>query len=153
MAVTVRDAAPGDAGRIAVLLTELGYPATGPEVASRLRYWLDDPFSRVLVADNAGYIVGCLSIHAVPYLEKTGRWARIESLVIDAAARRTGAGRLLVATAEDTARTWGCLAIEVTSARSRPEAHAFYQRLGFTDRCSQSARYWKTLPSALTSET
>ena len=146
MAVTVRDAAPGDAGRLAVLLTQLGYPCTGPEVAGRLRYWLDDPFSRVLVAGNSGHVAGCLSVHAVPYLEKTGRWARIESLVVDTAARRTGTGRLLVAAAEDTARDWGCLALEVTSARTRPEAHAFYQQLGFRDSCSRSARYWKTIP-------
>src|SRR5215471_489887 len=94
MTVTVRDAVPADADRIAMLLTQLGYPATGSEVAGRLRYWLDDPFSRVLVADRAGHVVGCLSIHAVPYLEKTGRWARIESLVVDTAARRTGTAAL-----------------------------------------------------------
>jgi len=146
MAVTVRDAVPADAYRIAMLLTQLGYPATGPEVADRLRYWLDDRFSRVLVADSAGHVIGCLSIHAVPYLEKTGRWARIESLVVDTAARRTGTGYLLVAAAEDIAQGWGCLAVEVTSARSRAEAHPFYRRLGFTDRCSRAARYWKTLP-------
>lgn len=146
MTDAVRDAVPADADRIAMLLTQLGYPATGSEVAGRLRYWLDDPFSRVLVADSAGHVVGCLSIHAVPYLEKTGRWARIESLVVDTAARRTGTGQQLVAAAEETARGWGCLAVEVTSTRSRPEAHPFYRRLGFTDRCSQAARYWKTLP-------
>jgi GNAT superfamily N-acetyltransferase len=55
------------------------------------------------------------------------------------------AGRLLVATAEDIARRWGCLALEVTSARSRPQAHPFYRRLGFSDICDRSARYWKAL--------
>jgi hypothetical protein len=38
MAVTVRDAVPADADRIAMLLTQLGYPATGPEVTDRLGY-------------------------------------------------------------------------------------------------------------------
>jgi GNAT superfamily N-acetyltransferase len=91
-------------------------------------------------------VVGRLALHAVPYLEKTGRWARIESLVVDASSRQSGIGRVLVHAAEAIAHQWGCLAVEVTSRRSRQDAHAFYQRLGYTDSCQQSARFMKTLP-------
>jgi GNAT superfamily N-acetyltransferase len=145
MSVVIRDARPEDCDRIAVLLTQLGYPADGREVADRLGYWLEDRFSRVLVADDAGSVGGCLSVHAIPYLERTGRWARIESLVVDQVVRAAGVGRLLVTAAEDTARNWGCLGMEVTSSRSRVDAHAFYQRLGYADVCTRSGRFFKDL--------
>jgi GNAT superfamily N-acetyltransferase len=145
MSPVIRDARPEDADRIGALLTQLGYPTTSPQVADRLVYWNEDAFSRVLVADASGSIHGCLSIHGIPYLEQTGRWARIESLVVDQAIRASGVGRLLVAAAEDTARGWGCLRMEVTSSRDRRDAHAFYQRLGYADVCARSGRFLKDL--------
>jgi hypothetical protein len=38
MAVTVRASTPADAGVLAALLTQLGYPSTEQEVLARLRY-------------------------------------------------------------------------------------------------------------------
>jgi hypothetical protein len=35
--------------------------------------------------------------------------------------------------------------MEVTSARTRHNAHAFYQRMGYTDVCSRSGRFLKEL--------
>jgi GNAT superfamily N-acetyltransferase len=138
-------AAAGDAGRIAALVTELGYPADAGEVTERLGYWADDRWSRILVAESDGLVVGCVSLHAIPYLERTGRWLRIESLVVDAGHRRGGAGRALMDAAERLAREWDCLQIEVTSLRSRADAHAFYRRLGFTDVSDRSGRLIKEL--------
>jgi len=105
--VEVRAAAGTDAAAIAALMTQLGYPCSDDDATARLGYWLADPMSRVLVAENDGLVIGCLSVHAVPYLERTGRWARIESLIIDEAARGTGAGRALLHTAESLARRRG----------------------------------------------
>jgi hypothetical protein len=81
--VGIRSAAATDSGAIATLMTQLGYPRSRDDAAARLDYWLGDPMSRVLVAERDGVVIGCLSLHAVPYLERTGRWARIESLVVD----------------------------------------------------------------------
>jgi GNAT superfamily N-acetyltransferase len=117
----------------------------GDDAAARLGYWLADPMSHVLVAEHEGLVLGCLSLHAVPYLERTGRWARIESLVIDESARGTGVGRALLRAAKNVARQWECLVMEVTSARTRRNAHAFYQRMGYTDVCSRSGRFLKEL--------
>ncbi len=142
-AVGIRQITSQDATRVAELLTQLGYPAAADDVSLRLAYWLDDPMSRILVAEQDSRVIGCLSLHAIPYLERTGRWARVESLVVDSAARRSGVARSLVQAAEDTARQWGCLAMEITSARYRDDAHAFYQRLGYTDVCDKSARFFK----------
>jgi GNAT superfamily N-acetyltransferase len=143
--VAIRSAELTDAARIAELLTELGYPADADTVRDRLTYWLPDQASRVLVADLDGRVAGCISLHAIPYLEHTGRWLRIESLVVEVGSRRGGAGRALVGAAERVARQWGCLLIEVTSKRSRSDAHAFYRRLGFTDACDQAGRFTKEI--------
>ena len=145
MTVTIRRATLEDADRIAALLCQLGYPSTAQDVEERFSFWFDDQFSAVLVAEQSRRAVGCLSLHAVPYLEKTGRWARIESLVVDEAARRTGAGSRLISAAEEQARKWNCSSVEVTTLRSRLEANAFYQHHGYDDRCTLSARYWKDL--------
>ena len=141
----IREAEPGDARQIAALLTQLGYPSTSDQVSQRLAYWLPDPMSPILVAEHGGRIEGCLSLHAIPYLERTGRWARIESLVVDESSRGRGTGRSLIVAAEQAARQLGCLTVEVTSARTRPGAHAFYKRMGYTDACDSSGRFLKTL--------
>lgn len=145
MAVTVRDVQPADAAAVAGLLGELGYPSTAQDVTRRLTMWLDQPHSRVLLATDGARVAGSLSLHAIPCLERDGRWARIESLVVTAAARGTGAGRMLVDAAEKLALAWDCDGIEVTSARHRAGAHAFYRRLGFADLCDRSGRFWKAL--------
>lgn len=143
--VSIREASLADARPIAALVTQLGYPASAGEISDRLGYWLRDPMSVVLVAVRDGEVIGSLSLHAIPYLERTGRWARVESLVVDEAARGTGAGRALMAAAEDAARERNCLSVEVTSARRRTGAHAFYQQLGYRDSCDQWGRFLKQL--------
>jgi GNAT superfamily N-acetyltransferase len=143
--LSIRDAELGDAHQMAPLLTELGYPSTGDEVIQRLAYWLADPMSLILVAEYHRRLIGCLSLHAIPYLERTGRWARIESLVVDQSFRGRGTGRSLIVAAENAARSWDCLAVEVTSLRTRADAHAFYERMGYADVCGSSGRFLKTL--------
>jgi GNAT superfamily N-acetyltransferase len=75
-----------------------------------------------------------------------GLWIALVSVGAAAVVLSSGIGRVLVHAAEAIAHQWGCLAVEVTSRRSRQDAHAFYQRLGYTDSCQQSARFMKTLP-------
>jgi GNAT superfamily N-acetyltransferase len=145
MAVSVRAAAATDAAAIADLMTQLGYPATADDISRRLGYWLRDRASQILLAVCDSTVIGCLSLHAVPYLERTGRWARIESFIIDEAARGGGAGTILLGAAEELAREWGCLTMEVTSSRTREDAHAFYRKSGFSDICAESGRFVKPL--------
>ena len=146
--LAVRQAEPGDTHQIAALLAQLGYPSTDDEETQRLAYWLPDPKSLILIAEQGGRVLGCLSLHAIPYLERTGRWARIESLVVDQSSRGRGTGRALVAAAEDAARRWDCLAVEVTRLRTRADAHAFYERMGYADVCGSSERSFKVLDQA-----
>ena len=49
---TIREIKPEDSGRVAELLTQLGYPVNADEVAQRLAYWLDD-FAHYLDVDSS----------------------------------------------------------------------------------------------------
>lgn len=64
---------------------------------------------------------------------------------MSAAHRGLGIGGRLVEAAENAARERGCVAMEVTSARSRAESQPFYRSRGYQDRGGQSVRYLKDL--------
>lgn len=145
MSLSIGPARPEHADALAALLTVLGYPSVAEQVVERLCYWDAEPRSTVLAAHDGGELLGCLAVHASPLFELTGRSARIQALVVATAGRRRGVGRALVAAAEQQAREWGCRMIEVTSARYRVDAHAFYQKLGYVDQCERSGRFLKEL--------
>jgi hypothetical protein len=88
----VREVTTDDAAAVAELLGELGYPSTPAQVEKRLQIWSDEPYSRVLLAVDGGRTVGSISVHAIPNLERDGRWLRIESLVVAAGSRAAGSG-------------------------------------------------------------
>jgi GNAT superfamily N-acetyltransferase len=67
----------------------------------------------------------------LPLFHTPGYLARITALVVAATARGIGVGRALLAATEAYAWSTGCVRIEVTSGDHRPDAHAFYERLGY----------------------
>jgi N-acetylglutamate synthase-like GNAT family acetyltransferase len=144
--VEVRIARGDDARGIATLLGQLGYDSTTEEVAYRLRMWDSDQTGHVFVAERAGRVLGVVAMHVVPYLERTGSWCRIVTLVVDESERRAGIGRRLLEAAEVRARRMGCVAVEVTTARGRDEAFAFYRESGFADTTEDAGRFVKELP-------
>jgi GNAT superfamily N-acetyltransferase len=133
-----------DAG-LTGLLGQLGYPTTEAAVRERLGYWLGDPASRLIGADDGGDLVGVAALHVLPMLEVTGKLARLLALVVDERYRGRGVGRSLVAAAEEQARAAGCVGMEISSSRHRTRTHEFYQRLGYADACSTKARFVKSL--------
>ena len=141
----VREAADADAGAIAHLLTELGYPHSADEARSRLEAWTAGERRLLLVATEDEATIGLVAVAAVPYLERAGSWARVVALAVAATHRRRGIGRELIAAAEEAAIRWGCVTIEATSARRRVESHPFYLGLGYADRCRRSALYRREL--------
>lgn len=145
MALLLRPVQRHDAPRLAALLDQLGYPTDEAAVHQRLDYWLDDPSSWLIGAEGDGTLVGVAALHAIPMLEATGRFGRLVALVVDDGYRGRGVGGSLVASAEEHARSAGCIRLEISSSRHRTGAHAFYQRLGYEDRCPFSARFIKNL--------
>jgi len=143
---SVRLAQPDDAAQVAALLAELGYPDNRTEdVRRRLAMWERETAGLALVAERQGQVLGIIAVTAIPYLEREGRWGRIVALVVSSACRGQGIGRRLVDAAEKAAGGLDCIAMEVTSARSRTESHPFYRNLGYEDRGDRSARYLKAL--------
>lgn len=143
---SVRHAQPGDAAQVAALLAELGYPDNQvADVRRRLALWASEATSRALVAERRGQVLGIVAVTAIPYLEREGRWGRIVALVVSSACRGQGIGRQLVQAAENVASEFGCVAMEVTSARSRTDSHPFYENLSYQDWGDRSVRYLKDL--------
>lgn len=137
----VRALRPGDAGRVAQLLEQLGYPTEEDEVRKRIETWASDDRGvafGVIVDDS---LAGCAAIHVIPFFERTGARARLVALVVDAAYRRRGTARLLVEHCRNFARQHGATEIEVTSRRTRAEADPFYIGIGFSDVSDRSRRY------------
>lgn len=92
-----------------------------------------DPRNEVLVlADPAGEVVGCLQLTRVPGLGKGGaERALVEAVRVRADLRGSGLGRALVRMTLDRAREQGCALAQLTSNKSRTDAHRFYASLGF----------------------
>ncbi len=84
------------------------------------------------VAEEAGAVVGTFQLTLIPGL--TGRGvlrAKLEAVQVRADRRSAGIGAALVADAEARARQAGAVAMELTSNKTRADAHRFYERLGF----------------------
>jgi len=139
--LVVRDATPEDAPALAALLAELGYPTPPDVVAARLAA-LVGAGDRALVAVDGSEALGLLTVHVTPVLHRPTAVGRLTALVVAERARGRGVGRALVAAGERALAARGCALIEVTSNRRRTDAHAFYERLGYT---GTSLRFAKTL--------
>lgn len=141
----VRPLRPDDAGSVTRLLDQLGYPAEESEVRERIDAWTHDDRGvavGVIVEDR---IAGCAAIHVIPFFERPGARARLVALVVDAEYRRRGIASMLIERCRDFALRHGATEIEVTSRRTRAEAHPFYTGIGFSDVSDQSRRYISTL--------
>jgi GNAT superfamily N-acetyltransferase len=131
MDANVRRAVPPDAGAIAQLVTELGYPTTADQMAGRLTALLSDETYVALVAESGASVVGLAGGRTGVYFEKDGRYAHLLVLVVAAAARGTGVGTTLLRAFEEWAAARDANGIVVTSSTHRHEAHAFYERRGY----------------------
>lgn len=146
--LVIRPARVADAGALAHLLTELGYPQDAEQAQAQLGLWAGDPRGTVLVAEREGATTGVIAAHVVPHLGQLGSFVRVLALAVDSSSRRAGVARRLLGAVEAWAAGLGCGEIEITSLRSRDDAHAFYASLGFEDRCGRSARFTRPLRTA-----
>jgi ribosomal protein S18 acetylase RimI-like enzyme len=141
---TIRRAQYSDASSVAELLTALGYPSSAAQVERRIVASLTTVDTAGFVAESGERAVGLLSFHCIPLFHADGLLGRITSLIVAPEYRERGIGRLLVAAAEDFARAHNCIRLEVTSGDHRPDAHAFYERLGYK---VASRRFIKHVPA------
>ncbi len=88
--------------------------------------------NEILVAESDGKVVGCLQFTVIPGLARLGMSrGQIEGVRVDRAWRGQGVGEALFRHAIERARAAGCGLVQLTTDKSRPDAHRFYERLGF----------------------
>jgi len=121
---------PDDADRVADLITQLGYPATGPQIARRFERINGQSNQILLVAEEEGQAVAWIHLAAHPYLESDA-CAEILGFVVADGFRSRGIGKALVTSAEAWASALGCGMLRVRSRIVRERAHAFYEGNGF----------------------
>ncbi|WP_430500672.1 N-acetyltransferase family protein [Micromonospora trifolii] len=91
-----------------------------------------DPRNQLIVAEQDGELVGCLQITYIPGLGRHGsERSLIESVRVRSDRRGQGLGRDLMIWAVDQARQRGCALVQLTTDKTREDAHRFYLSLGF----------------------
>lgn len=138
MPVSFRDARAEDLPAIVAMLADdpLGARREGaPDdlaYAAAFAAIVADPGERLIVAERDGAVVGSLQIGFIPGLSRRGAWrGQIEGVRVAAGARGQGIGEAMVLWAVEECRRRGCAMVQLTTDRSRADAHRFYARLGF----------------------
>jgi GNAT superfamily N-acetyltransferase len=91
-----------------------------------------DPAHLLVVAETDGQIVGTMQLSFLPGLARHGALrAQIEAVRVAQSERGAGLGAAMMGWAIDEARRRGCALVQLTSDKSRTDAHRFYARLGF----------------------
>ncbi|GID97125.1 GNAT family N-acetyltransferase [Amorphoplanes digitatis] len=91
-----------------------------------------DPRNELIVADEAGAVVGTCQLTFIPSLSRRGaERMTIEAVRVRADLRGRGVGRAMMRWSLDRARERGCGLAQLTTDKRRTDAHRFYADLGF----------------------
>lgn len=126
----IRPAAEDDAERLAALLTDEGYPAGPSDIAARLARFAGTD-GHVLVAEQAGEVLGFIAFVLVPRFETDDRFIRVLTLVVDPGARERGIAKALLADIERAGGEAGAAFLEVTAGHHRPDARQLFESVGY----------------------
>lgn len=141
--IAIRRARAEDVTRIAELIMlgaatqtmtpqQIAAEAQHPGYAQAFAEIAASPDNALFVAERAGAVVGTFQVTLIPGLVARGRKrAKIESVHVAPECRGLGIGRLMVAHALAFAKGEGAGLVELTSNKSRVDAHRFYRNLGF----------------------
>lgn len=92
-----------------------------------------DPNNRLIVVEHDGAVIGTLQLTFIPNITyQGGIRAQIEGVRVDDAYRSRQVGKRLFEWAIAEARRHGCHMVQLTADKTRPDAHRFYESLGFT---------------------
>ncbi|MBQ1091048.1 GNAT family N-acetyltransferase [Streptomyces sp. B93] len=91
-----------------------------------------DPNQHLVVAVREDRLVGTLQLTIIPGLSRRGATRSIiEGVRIHADERGSGLGTRLIEWAIEESRRQNCQLVQLTSDKTRADAHRFYERLGF----------------------
>lgn len=86
----------------------------------------------LLVAVDSGQVVATMQLSFIPGLARRGALrAQIEAVRVRQDYRSRGLGAAMFGWAIDESRRRGCALVQLTTDKSRSDAHRFYERLGF----------------------
>ena len=93
-----------------------------------------DSNNELIVVERSGDgVVAVLQLTFIPNITYRGSWrALIEGVRVARHARGIGVGEQLMLWAIARARARGCLLLQLTTDKERPDAIRFYERLGFS---------------------
>jgi GNAT superfamily N-acetyltransferase len=136
--VVIRRATVPDLAAIVALLADddLGAGRESPGDLTPYRRAFDlidgDRHQLLVVADRAGLVIGTMQLSLLAGLSRRGASrAQIEGVRVAGSERGNSLGAALMDWAIAQARDWGCQLVQLTSDKTRTDAHRFYQRLGF----------------------
>lgn len=91
-----------------------------------------DPAHLLVVAESGAEVVGTMQLSFLPGLARRGALrAQVEAVRVASSMRGNGLGAAMMEWAIGEARRRQCALVQLTSDKSRTDAHRFYQRLGF----------------------
>ncbi|MFG3419218.1 GNAT family N-acetyltransferase [Micromonospora sp. NPDC049460] len=91
-----------------------------------------DPRNQLIVADADGEVVGCMQLTYIPGLGRHGAERQlVEAVRVHSDRRGRGLGRQMMTWAVDQAKQRGCALVQLTTDKTRHDAHRFYLSLGF----------------------
>ena len=139
--VVLREATEADVPELVALLAadQLGRHREHAGDAAELEPYLAafraidlDPQHLLVVAELDGSVVGTLQLSFLPGLARRGAWrAQVEAVRVGDAFRSRGLGAAMMTWSIAEARRRGCALVQLTSDKTRGDAHRFYRRLGF----------------------
>jgi GNAT superfamily N-acetyltransferase len=91
-----------------------------------------DANQQLVVAIAGAQVVGTLQLSFIPGIARRGAWrGLIEGVRIAAPYRSAGIGQKMFEWAIARCKDKGCNLVQLTTDKTRPDAHRFYERLGF----------------------
>ncbi|MFJ6541924.1 GNAT family N-acetyltransferase [Streptomyces sp. NPDC091385] len=135
----IRRARPDDIPAIVAMLADdpLGAQRESPDdlapYVAAFERLAADPNQHLVVAVLEGRVIGTLHLTIIPGLSRKGATrALIEAVRVHADQRGSGLGSALIRWAVERSRELDCTLVQLTSDKTRTDAHRFYERLGFT---------------------
>ncbi len=91
-----------------------------------------DANQQLVVVTEGDTVVGTLQLSFIPGIARQGAWrGQIEAVRIAAQRRDAGLGQRMFEWAIARCRERGCTLVQLTTDKRRPDAHRFYEKLGF----------------------
>lgn len=103
-----------------------------PQYLAAYRSIKSDRNNELVVAEKDGEILGTMQLTFIPGLSRLGAWrCQIEAVRVREDKRGHGIGHKMITWGIAQARMKECRLVQLTTDKSRENAHIFYGRLGF----------------------